>query len=292
MRRGPRFSEAARGHPRPQPLQPPPRPRPEGGIPGGRAARALLSESGAVTPLARLAPLLLAALLAGAPSAPVAEGPADARREAAAELARLAPRIEDLKAQAAAGHPAGPELERLLARAQELAAVLERLDRAGARAVPAPAPGPDAQELRERADALRDRADRLAAELAATERRIAEARRQAELADRLEAVAGPGDLFAESLPRRARAERSGGTVDVGGPQPGGSPAVAPAQAIPSAPAPATVQPGGAGAEALPSGGDDLRGLRRHRGELAWEIASLRARAEALQAEARALDAAR
>jgi hypothetical protein len=248
-----------------------------------------LLPSGAVTPFARLASLLLAALLAGVPTAPAAEGSADSRREAAAELATLAPRIEDLKREAAAGRPAGPELERLLARAQELAALLERLDRAGAPATPAPAPGPDAQELRERADALRDRADRRAAELAATDRRIAEARRQAELADHLEEVAGPGDLFAESLPRRARAERSAGTVEVGSPQ---VPASTPAQPLPSAPAPAMVQPDGQGAGALPHGGDDLRTLRRLRGELAREIASLRARAEALQAEARALDAGR
>lgn len=291
MTRSPRFFEAADGHPRQQPPGPLRRPRPDGGIPGPGTARALLHR-GAVTPFAWLASLLLAALLAGAPSAAAAQAPDGARREAAAELARVAPRIEELKREAAAGHPAGPELERLLARAQELAALLERLDRPGGPAVAAPAPGPDAQELRERADALRDRADRLGAELAATERRIAEARRQAELADRLEEVAGPGDLFAEALPRRARAERSAGAVDVGGPQPGSLPAGSSAQPLTSAPAPAAVQPGGPGAAALPRGGDDLRILRRRRGELAREIASLHERAEALQAEARALDAGR
>lgn len=268
-----------------------------GGISPPPAARALLfsgpcgdpvSCGDPVTSFAKMSALLLAALLAGAPASSAAAGPADARREAAAELARIAPRIEELKRQAAAGRPAGPELERLLARAQELAALLERLDRGAPAAAPI-APGPDAQELRERADALRDRADHLAAELALTERRIAEARRQAELAERLEAVSGSGDLFGDSAPRRAR--RSGPAEGV---NPVTPPLVGPGAVeplAPASPAPAAA-PGGSGSGPLASGGEELRTLRRLRDELAREVASLRARAEALQAEARALESGR
>ncbi len=60
----------------------------------------------------------------------------------------------------------------------------------------------------------------------------------------------------------------------------------------TAPAPAVAQPGEPGPGPFPTGGDDLRNLRRLRDELAREVSSLRARAEALQAEARALETGR
>ena len=88
---------------------------------------------------------------------------------ARAELEVCATRIEHLKARGAAG----PELDRLLRRAQELAAELERTEAA---APPHPAM-PSPEELRERADAARDEADRLSAEIAAIDVRLGDMRR-------------------------------------------------------------------------------------------------------------------
>jgi hypothetical protein len=96
-----------------------------------------------------------------------------------AELEVCAARIEELKIR----HERGPELDRLLRRAQQLAAELER----SAAEDPAPADqaGPPPEELRERADAARDEADRLAGEIAALDVRIQDARRS-------RGEAGPG----------------------------------------------------------------------------------------------------
>jgi hypothetical protein len=107
-------------------------------------------------------PLLLAAALCAAPADPV-------RRE----LDGVAARIEVLKARRMAGDKVGPELERLLVRAQELASRLERQLPRPAEALPAP-PGPD--ELRERADALKDEADRLTRALELLDAEVATAR--------------------------------------------------------------------------------------------------------------------
>lgn len=244
--------------------------------------------------------LLAAALLAG-PGRPAAGAGAerggaraDARRAAEAELAELAPRIESLKREVAAGRSAG-ELERLLTRAQELAALLERLGRAGA-PLPARTDAPDAQELRERADALRDRADRLAAVLPALERRLAEASRRAELERRLEAAGGHGDLFAESSPRR----RSGGAAAArdavptpvnAGPAGSGQPGAGTASggaggalvALPELPGPELLSP---------APGDSPVVLRRKRAELAARVAALTAEAAALDAQARTAETGR
>jgi hypothetical protein len=232
---------------------------------------------------------------AGSADAPAAR--AEARGAAAAELARLAPRIEALKREAAAGRPTGSELERLLARAQELARLLDELDRLDRDPAPSPASRPappDSQELRERADALRDRADRLATALAEVDRRLFAARRRAELAERLEAVGGPGDLFAESAPRRSLAAPPSATAHEptgpGAPQIGNLPSAAP----PSPPGAGVITaPGARDAAALAPGADEsVSGLRRRRAEIAAALAALRARAEALEAEAKDAEATR
>jgi hypothetical protein len=124
--------------------------------------------------------LLLLAL--GAPSPEV--------QAAHAELDAVATRIEQLKARHAAGDDVGPELHRLLVRAQELSYVIERAStREPGPLVLAPSP----EELRERADAGRDEADRLAAVIAALDARIAGIRRAAP---------------APSPPARARADEA------------------------------------------------------------------------------------
>ncbi len=243
-----------------------------------------------------------ALLVAGAGTPAMAADPApppraEARRAASAELAELAIRIEKLKREAAAGRPARAELERLLRRAQELAA---SLDRTGRGAGPAPAlrpAGPDPQELRERADALRDRADRMAAALAEVDRRLAEARRQAELERRLEAVGDPGDLFAESSPRRTWA----GSPAVDRAPPGGP--ATPSSTPPSAsgptasptvpqPLPAQVVAPASGDASAPGPDDSVEVLRRKRAGLSAELDTLRTQARALEAEAEVLDKAR
>jgi hypothetical protein len=243
----------------------------------------------------------LGALLGALDGAPARGDEADAaRRAAAAELSALAPRIEALKREGA-GQPASPELLRLLARAQELAAILDR----GA-AAPAPAPpGPDAQELRERADAARDGADRLAAELAEIERRLAQARRRAELQRRLDAVGAASDLFAQGVPRRpappsaappAGGPAGGAVAPPAGPAAGPAPPAGPSAGEPPQPAvsaeprAATTPPGLAGAP--PPADASPAELRRRRAEVAARMSELRARAEALEAEARAAESAR
>jgi hypothetical protein len=120
---------------------------------------------------------------------------------------------------------------------------------------------------------------------------VAEARSRAALAERLEEVAGPGELFAESTPRRARGEgaAAGAATASPGPTSGAAPArpASPAEAAPRLP-PA----GEAGGGALAPGDGSLRDLLRRSAELSRQVAELRARAEALDAEARALDASR
>ncbi len=230
---------------------------------------------------------------------------AEGRRAAEAELGALASRIEALKREVAAGRSAGAELEPLLARAQELASLLDQLDRGDGGAPGRRAVGPDPQDLRERADALRDRADRLASTLADVDRRLAEARRRAELEDRLEAVGGPGDLFADAAPRRgapaaaAPAQPPAGTTSSPGPSGGGGPGSAPAPAASPAAAASSgvtrsdVAPSGRGSDDLaPAAGDALPTLRRKRAEMAAALSALRAQAEALEAEARAAEKVR
>ncbi|HEX9290676.1 MAG TPA: hypothetical protein VF904_14220, partial [Anaeromyxobacteraceae bacterium] len=223
-----------------------------------------------------------------------------ARAAAAAELAALAPRIEALKREAAAGRAVAPQLERLLARAQELAALL---DRSGA--PPTTAVAPEPEELRERADALRDRADRLAAALAEVDRRLGAAHRRAHLRERADAVGGPGDLFAETAPRRALgppgAPGGAGTSSAPPPGPasptsapvGGSPGPVAAGASPSQPALVVGEPGLRAPDALaPAPRDSLAELERKRGEIEAALAALRAQVHGLEAEAKAADAAR
>ncbi len=258
------------------------------------------------------------ALAVGAPGASAARepGPSDARRLAArAELDALAPRIEALKREVAAGRTSERELTPLLARAQELADLLATA--AGERGAPAPlfAVQPDAEELRERADALRDQADRIARALSEVERQLASARRQAHLAERLGQVGGAGELFAESAPRRALT--SPGAAASGGAQPtsstppgttqvpGGAASPPPAgPSTSSAPPPST--PGTASSpsmvvadpslpELAPRAGErraSVSELQRRRSDLAASLAALRGRAEALDAEARAAETAR
>jgi hypothetical protein len=223
-------------------------------------------------------------LLAGGPGARAEQG----RREAEAELAALAARIEALKREAAGGRDAGAELERLLRRAQELAARLER-ERPGSRV--AGDAGPDAQELRERADALRDAADRLAARVAEIDRLLEASRRQRELAGRLEAVGGAGDLLADSRAGRARAPPAAALPGTGpaGSLDGSGSGLAGA---PAAGALGAVAAGAAGASGASRGWIDERSLRRERAEALRALAGLRADAEVLEARARALDAAR
>jgi hypothetical protein len=222
-------------------------------------------------------------LLAGGPGARAEQ----ARREAEAELAALAARIEALKREAAGGREAGAELERLLRRAQELAA---RLEREGPRPSEAADAGPDAQELRERADALRDAADRLAARVAEIDRLLEASRRQRELAWRLEAVGAAGDLLAESRAGRTRAAPSA-AVSGNGPaaSAGGS-----GSAVAGAPAAGAL---GAGAAAVAGasagrGGSDDRALRQERAEALRALAGVRAEVEMLEDRARAQDSSR
>lgn len=241
--------------------------------------------------LAALLLLALALALAG-PGVASAAPAGDERAAAQAELSALAPRIEALKREAAAGRGGTAELERLLARAQALAVSLER----GAVAPPrAPAPGPDAQELRERADALRDRADKEAAALAEVERHLADLGRRARLAERLEALGAASDLFADGSAGRGVAGAGRAATDAGGGTTGGptNPGSLPgtegtpgqgAAAIP--PLRAAAEQGAAGPGAGP---EDAGALQRRRAELVRSVAALRAQADALDAEARAAE---
>ncbi|HTT72410.1 MAG TPA: hypothetical protein VMG32_14385 [Anaeromyxobacteraceae bacterium] len=257
----------------------------------------------------RLAILAILALLAadrGFSAPPVVDGGsarAEERRALSAELDALAARIEALKRAAAAGQGSAGELEQLLARAQELAARLEGLDRqAGPPSRPRPA-SPDPEELRERADALRDAADHAAATLTDVERRLAEARRREDLAEHMEALTAPGDLFAEASPRRSAP--AGGGVPTGGASsaaPGtagstssagaagaGAPAAGAAPTgVPFVPTP----PGPAGEELAPRESDSTETLLKKRALLERQVADLRGKAEALEAEAKAAEAVR
>lgn len=247
--------------------------------------------------LRRAALLALALAALASPGLAVAAAAED-RAALQAELSALAPRIELLKREAAAGRGAGVELERLLAQAQALAARLERL---AAPAGPRPAPsGPDAAELRERADALRDRADKEAAALDRVEIALTEARRRAALSEGLEALGAASDLFADGVTsrgglRQAATDAPGPTTGPGGlpvtPGEGGAavggPVASPAAAasvLRAAPAPG----GGAGL----TGAEDPRALERRRAELVRSVDGLRRQAEALEAEAKAADGAR
>jgi hypothetical protein len=222
--------------------------------------------------------------------------PPDERVAAQAELAALAPRIEALKREAAAGRGATAELERLLGRAQALAAVLERTAPAPPRA---PAPGPDSQELRERADALRDRADKEATALAEVERHLVELARRAELAERLDALGAAADLFADGAAGRGSSTAGRATEGNGasGPGPTG-PGTGPGSDVGSGQGPAgsaatalrsAAEPGVAG---LGVGPEDAGALKRRKVELSRSVAALRAQADALDAEARAAEGRR
>lgn len=249
---------------------------------------------------AALLALTLAALAAPGPGRAVA---GEDRAALEAELSRLAPRIEQLKREAAGGRGDGAELTQLLGQAQALA---ERLERAPAKAAAAPAPapaGPDAGELREQADALRDRADKARATLAAVDRRLAELRRRAELGERLEALGAASDLFADGATTRGGlrpAVGDGGgptgpaTGTGGTPTPGGAGAVVGAPGGTSAlvvPELRATLPGTTGAlpanVAAIAGSEDLPALTRRRAELARSVEALRVQAEALEAEAKA-----
>lgn len=146
----------------------------------------------------RLAPMLaLAGLLFAAPA--LAAGEAGSRQaDAEAELARVAARIEQLKA----GGQGGSELERLLVRSQELADELARLARPPDGALVPPAPGPDAQELREEADLARDQADRLTATLGEVNRQLAAAKKRKRLEKGMNELASDRALFDEQGPSR------------------------------------------------------------------------------------------
>jgi len=250
------------------------------------------SPVGAVRP-ARGAPArrwLLALGILALLAAPPARAAGEAGPEAArAELSELAPRIERMKQEVAAGRLRAAELEPLLARAQALAAGIEAAMRAAPR-LAAPSPAPDAQELREQADALRDQADKAAAALAGVERQLEALARRAHLAERLEALGASSDLLAEGVPGRARGAGSErGAAGTDGPQVGNT-------------SPGTTTPGGSGgptapqalraaAEHGPAGGGggtaDAEALRQLQAALRRELAGLRARIDALEAAARA-----
>lgn len=254
------------------------------GVSGPSPRHAPCSPSGVMTRSPATFALAAAALLALAGPGRVAAGPAEDRAAAQAELAELAPRIERLKRDAAAGLGRSAELPGLLARAQALAALLERTG-SSAPVARAAAPGPDAQELRERADALRDRADKEAAGLVAVERRLAELSRRAELSERLEALGIASELFAEAATGRGAA---GATSATDGPTTA-TPGAEPTGGLAGSTAPglrAAAEPGGVGVAPL---GDDPATLRRRRAELGRTISALRAQAEALDAEARAAE---
>lgn len=268
---------------------------------------------------------LVAALLCAAPRGALAvdepgataareHGPADARHLAArAELDALAPHIEALKREVAAGRTPERELTPLLARAQELAELLASAG--GERGAPAPRLGaapPDAQELRERADALRDQADRVERALSEVERRLASARRQAHLAERLRQVGGAGDLFAESAPRRALTGSGASAAGGGTAGSGAQPASSTPPSSTQGPAAASPPPAGPSTSTAPppssslvvadpslpeqaSAGDgrvSIAELQQRRSDLAASLAALRTRAEALEAEARVAETAR
>ncbi|MBK9516023.1 MAG: hypothetical protein IPO09_01485 [Anaeromyxobacter sp.] len=245
--------------------------------------------------LHRVALLALALAALASPGLAVA-AVAEDRAALQAELSSLAPRIELLKREAAAGRGAGAELERLLAQAQALAARLERL---ATPAGPGPAPpGPDAGELRERADALRDRADKQAAALVRLEGALAEARRRAALSEGLEALGAASDLFADGVTSRGGLRQAAtdgpppgpGSLPVGPGEVGaavGGPLASPATAaseLRAAPAP--------GGVAGLTGAEEPRALERRRAELVRSVEGLRRQAEALEAEAKAADGAR
>ena len=242
---------------------------------------------------AALLALTLAALAAPGPGRAAA---GEDRAALEAELSRLAPRIEQLKREAAGGRGDGAELTQLLGQAQALA---ERLERIPGTATAAPAPaGPDAGELRERADALRDRADKARATLAAVDRRLAELRRRAELGERLEALGSASDLFADgattrgglrSVPAGDGASGPGSTPTPGGTgtavgTPGGTSALNVPELRATLPSGPSAAPASTAAIA---GSEDLPALTRRRAELARSVEALRAQAEALEAEAKA-----
>jgi hypothetical protein len=258
----------------------PSRPGPDStGESAASGRHALCSFTVVVTRSRSTVALLAAALLGLLGSGRALAGPADERTAAQAELAVLAPRIEQLKREAAGGRGQLGELERLLARAQALAALLERM---ASQPVSRPAAtGPDAQELRERADALRDRADKEAAALAKVERRLEELERRAELAERLEALGAASDLFAERATGRGQAGGNRGSDGASTATPGSTSTSGGGPGLR-----ASAEPGGLGAAAA---GEDAGLLRRSRAELARSLSALRARAEALEAEARAAE---
>ena len=171
--------------------------------------------------------------------------------DARAELNAVATRIEQLKARHLAGENVGRELVAQLVRAQELVAEIEQRE---ARA-PTPAPAP-ARELRERADALADEADRIAAAVRSLDARIVQAHR---------AMVSP-------LPpdRVERAQDGMVVANRAGFSPLGAGAVRPVQ-----------QPH---AEAM-----QLRAMLAERARLAGLLAQVRAKAAALEAEARAAE---
>lgn len=174
--------------------------------------------------------------------------------DARAELNAVATRIEQLKARHLAGESVGRELVVNLVRAQELIAEIER--REAREPMPAPAP---ASELRERADALHDEADRIAAALAALEARIVQAH---------DAMSAPR---AQAAGRPEREPEGLVVADRAGFSPAGSTAARPAPSWSSA------------------GAMQLRAMLAERARLVGLLAQVRAKAAALEAEARAAE---
>jgi len=196
-------------------------------------------------------------------------------REVRAELDAVAARIERLKARRLAGEHVEGKLEDLLVRARELAAALEK----GEKSAAAPAAGPSPDELRERADALRDEADR--AETAAHEldARIEEAKRSARLEAGLESLMSESTLFGDAgmtrLGGRPSVQGTEGSAVTGGSGGRTSTALAP----------------GRDSESPGPTGMNLQAMIQARSKAAARATALRADAEALDAQAKAAEAA-
>jgi len=209
--------------------------------------------------------LTAALLIAAGPS------PADVR----AQLDAVAARIERLKARRLAGGDVEGELEVLLVRAGELAAALEH----GVKPAAPPAAGPSAEELRERADALRDEADREDVAARQLDARIEEARRTARLEAGLESLMSESALFGDTgmtrFGGRPTVQGTEGSAVTGGSGARTSTALAP----------------GRDSESPASAGMTLPAMVQARAKAAARAAALRASAEALDAQAKATEAA-
>ncbi len=223
--------------------------------------------------------LSLAALLAAAPAAP--------QRDARVELDAVAAQIERLKARHLAGQDVASELEGLLVKARELAAEIER----GAPPVkpppPAAAAGPSPEELRERADALRDEADRGAAAAKELEAQIEEARRAARLEAGLESLLSESNLFGEAGMTRLGGRAPGKTATLLDATPVNG--VATVTSPPSTALAPTGAQGRGGATLPASAADRVSVLRASRARALARAAALRGEADALDAQAKAIE---